>query len=147
MSGKQANRVYPQCFHNLPRNDEDYQGGYVLYCVTLHRFYVMEFGNGDNLTQQDIDRGYDDYMMIGAFQPEAYECMMDIVRQIQDGNSLDSIRGLTELTSLQMMIRRKEYGRTGDARAYIANALEMLGYGWKVEERMYKDLLFITKLK
>lgn len=145
MSKSKMKYPYPSVFHYLPRNDEDYQGGLVLYSTSMKTFYSMVFGTGDNLTQEYVDEGFDDYMLISAFEVDGEVPLLELVSQVKEGVDIDEITGVSEVESTMMLIRRAEYKGHGDVRAYVANALDMLGYN--MEEEGCRDLMYIATVK
>ena len=56
-------------FENIiPRNPNDWFGDVVLYNAYVQVFFNVAFGTGDNLDADDINNGYDDYIMVEMYK-------------------------------------------------------------------------------
>jgi len=132
---KQINPV----LYSLPRNDYDYEGGLTLYSVKDKLFYRIVFGTGDNLLHEDIEAGYDDYLMIDTYKVDEHTPLSRVFSQLNE-YEIDDVDGVEEVYGSQLLVRRKDY-ETGDIRAYLADALDEIGYTCEDKEKMYHDLI------
>ena len=132
-------------FRSIPENPYPFEGGVTLFSTNLNMFYYIWFGSGDNLNEEDIDNGYDDYMNIDVYKWDGERPLMEVINDIRhnDGYIAD-VEGLEESDGGMMLIKRADYNNRGDIRNYLENALEFGQYGADKVENLYKDLIFIT---
>ncbi len=142
--GLRLANVHP-VFMGLPRNRYDYEGGMVLYATRAEVFYRVVFGTGDNLLAEDRREGYDDYLMLDSYGLMSGVPVSSVFDQFRAGVEIEDVEGLVELDGSQMLVRRGEYG-TGDIRAYLENALDMIGYSAQNRDELYCDLLYVTEV-
>lgn len=131
----------------IPRNPHDWEGSVVLYSALSGRFFNVAFGAGDNLDYNDLDEGFDDYIMVEQYVLTG--SMEDVVRQAKESGYVDSCtKGLADVDGGQLLLRRREW-TNGDIRRFIMEALEFAGYGLPqplAEHRKgewYKDVIYI----
>ena len=137
---------FPKEFNMIPRNTFDFEGGVVLFAKDSDTFYHIWFGSGDNLTDEDIEDGYDDYMNYEVYRLVNGMSFDDVVPFIKEADGyLDVVEGLgiEEEDGGMMLIKRDDYGNSGDIRDYLENALEMANYGVSDIANLYKDLVFV----
>lgn len=135
---------FPKEFNMIPRNEFDFEGGVVLFSKDSDTFYHIWFGSGDNLDDADIEDGYDDYMNYESYRLADGVSFEDAVGLVKDAEGyLDEIECLEEEDGGMMLIKRAEYGDSGDIRDYLENALEMANYGVSDLANLYKDLVFV----
>lgn len=144
---KELTGRFPEVFKDMERNDIDFKGGCVLFSSNLNTFYNVVFGTGDNLSTEDIEQGFDDYVMVDSWVANWLEPLATVIQQLRDGKEGYDIRGLTEQDGAMMLVKRSRYGNSGDIRSYITNALEMVGYGSVEEGQLYRDLILVHKLR
>ena len=128
----------------LPRNRYDYEGGMVLYATREEVFFKVVFGTGDNLLAEDRREGYDDYLMLDSYGLMSGVPVSRVFDQLRSGTEIEDVEGLVERDGSQMLVRRGEYG-TGDIRAYLENALDMIGYSVHNRDELYCDILYVTE--
>lgn len=122
----------------IPRNSNDWQGSVVLYSAINETFFNVAFGTGDNLTDEDTDEGYDDYIMVEQYEMNGYRTFGEIVGEAKMiGEISDGTVGLKEVDGGQLLLRRKEWNN-GDIRRFIMEALDFAGY--KLPELVPKEL-------
>ena len=122
----------------IPRNSNDWQGSVVLYSAINETFFNVAFGTGDNLTDDDTDEGYDDYIMVEQYEMDGYRTFGEIVGEAKmRGEISNDTVGLKEVDGGQLLIRRKEW-EDGDIRRFIMEALDFAGY--KLPELVQKEL-------
>lgn len=122
----------------VPRNPIDWEGSVVLYSTINETFFNIAFGTGDNLTDEDTDEGYDDYLMVEQYEMDGYRTFGEIVGEakMKGEISYDTV-GLKEVDGGQMLLRRKEWN-DGDIRRFIMEAIDFAGY--KLPELVPKKL-------
>ena len=125
-------------FEKFPRNKVDYFGRVVLYSKNLDTFFDISFGCGDNLTQEDVENGYDDYLNISSWK--VIGDYNDILKDIKEDIYLDEIDGLEEYDGGMLLVKRADYNNSGDIRDYLENALDMGGYGVSEDMEYGSDL-------
>ena len=112
----------------VPRNPNDWEGSVVLYSTISETFFNVSFGTGDNLTDEDMDAGFDDYIMVDKFELDGYKTLGEIVCEAKmRGEISDNTVGLKEVDGGQLLLSRKEW-KCGDIRRFIMEALDFAGY-------------------
>ena len=129
----------------FPRNRYDYEGGMVLYATKDEVFYRVVFGTGDNLLAEDREEGFDDYLMLDSYGLMSGVPVSRVFDQLRTGVEIEDVEELVEFGGSQMLVRRGEYG-TGDIRAYLENALDMIGYSSRNRDELYCDLLYVAEV-
>lgn len=131
----------------VPRNPRDWDGSIVLYSVHNESFFVISFGDGSNLDGDDIEEGFDDYIMVDQFDldHEGRKRLMEIFVEAKRNGYLDSSEpGLVEMDGGQWLLKHKDW-KNGDIRRFIMEALDFAGYGlpeW-TECDWYKDIVYV----
>lgn len=132
-------------FRYIPENPFPFEGGVTLFATNLNVFYHIWFGSGDNLDEEDIEEGYDDYMNIDVYEWNGERPLMEVINEIRENDGyIDDIDGLEDTDGGMMLIKRADYNNSGDIRDYLENALDFGNYGADDIENLYKDLIFIT---
>ena len=132
-------------FLYIPENPFPFEGGVTLFSTDLNMFYHIWFGSGDNLDEEDIDNGFDDYMNIDAYKWNGERPLMEVINNIRENDGyIDDVDGLEDTDSGMLLIKRADYNNSGDIRDYLENALDFGEYGADNVESLYKDLIFIT---
>lgn len=120
---------------------EDYTGGAIFFDPRTNLYYRIVFGCGDNLTHEDIENGFDDYMMYDVYRLCEGLDRKYVEEGIEENDGyLDETDGLEEVDGGMMLIRRKDYAdpESGNYYLYLANALEMAEFDGE-----YKNLEFV----
>ena len=131
----------------VPKNKYDWEGGIVLYDAASEEFFNISFGSGDNLDADDIDEGFDDYIMVERYELDGTLGSAYVVTDAVDkGYVDDSTPGLREVDGGQLLLKRKEW-TDGDIRRFITEALDFVGYGADKVENLYKYLVYIASDK
>ncbi len=138
----------PSPFTTFPRNKFDYQGRVVLFDTVANVFYNFSFGTGDNLDDEDTDEGFDDYFMVDSWEWDEKTRLADIFNEIRMGVDMEEVDGIDEIDGGQLLIKRKEFGDSGDIRTYIPACLEFGGYYGDISrdtkpEDYYKTLIHV----
>lgn len=132
-------------FSYIPENPFPFEGGVTLFSTDLNMFYHIWFGSGDNLDEEDIDNGFDDYMNIDAYKWNGERPLMEVINNIRENDGyIDEVDGLEDTDSGMMLIKRADYKNSGDIRDYLENSLDFGEYKTDDVESLYKDLIFIT---
>lgn len=132
-------------FRYIPENPFPFEGGITLFSTQLNEFYHIWFGSGDNLDEEDIANGFDDYMNIDVYKWDGIRPLMEVVNEIKENDGyIDEVDGLMDEDGGMMLIKRSDYNNSGDIRYYLENSLEFGNYGADKVENLYKDLIFIT---
>ena len=132
-------------FLYIPENPFPFEGGVTLFSTDLNMFYHIWFGSGDNLDEEDIDNGFDDYMNIDAYKWNGERPLMEVINNIRENDGyIDEVDGLEDTDSGMMLIKRADYNNSCDSRDYVENALDFGNYGADGVESLYRDLIFIT---
>lgn len=112
----------------VPRNPIDWEGRVILYAAISEKFFRIAFGTGDNLTDDDTDEGFDDYIMADQYELDGYRTLGEIVGEAMvKGDIDDDTIGLKEVDGGQLLLRRSEW-KDGDVRRFIMEALDFSGY-------------------
>lgn len=131
----------------VPRNKSDWEGGIVLYGAASEEFFNISFGSGDNLDADDIDAGFDDYIMVERYELDGTKGSAFIVVDAVDKGYVDgTTEGLLEVYGGQLLLKRKEW-TDGDIRRFIIEALDFVGYGAANIDDQYKYLVYISSEK
>ena len=104
----------PQAFSRLTPNTADREGGILLFSPKTLVFYEITFGSGDNLSAEDYAGGYDGYIVVNTAKLVHGPCLEYLTVEQSDGGD--------------MLVRYDDYGRSGDIRDYLADALDFAGY-------------------
>ena len=132
-------------FYYIPENPFSFEGCVTLFSTDRNMFYHIWFGSGDNLDEDDIDNGFDDYMNIDAYKWNGERPLMEVINNIRENDGyIDEVDGLEDTDGGMMLIKRADYNNSGDIRDYLENSLDFANYGADNVESLYKDLLFIT---
>ena len=131
----------------IPRNSNDWQGSVVLYSAINETFFSVAFGTGDNLTDEDTDEGYDDYIMVEQYEMDGYRTFGEIVGEAKKYGEISyGTVGLKEVDGGQLLIRRKDWD-DGDIRRFIMEALDFAGYNLPElvpRELSHMDVIYIS---
>lgn len=112
----------------VPKNKFEWQGSVVMFDAAAEEFYNIAFGTGDNLTQEDIDAGYDDYIMVDRYGLDGSRgSAIVVVDAVKKGYVDESTGWLRLIDGGQMMIRRSDW-TDGDIRRFILEAMDFAGY-------------------
>ena len=131
----------------VPKNKYDWEGGIVLYDAASEEFFNISFGSGDNLDADDIDAGFDDYIMVERYELDGTKGSAFIVVDAVDKGYVDgTTEGLREVDGGQLLLKRKEW-TDGDIRRFITEALDFVGYGAASIDELYKYLVYIASEK
>ena len=128
----------------VPRNECDWEGEIVLLDMCEAMLYRIAFGSGDNLSEEDMDNGYDDYIMVDSYAITRDRPMHEVCTEIMSvGDVYDGQLGVEERDGGQMLIRRSEW-KDGDIRRFIMDALEFVGMGEAGAEGLYRYVVYLT---
>ena len=131
----------------VPKNKYDWEGGIVLYDAASEEFFNISFGSGDNLDADDIDAGFDDYIMVERYELDGTKGSAFIIVDAVDKGYVDyTTEGLREVDGGQLLLKRKEW-TDGDIRRFITEALEFVGYGAESIDDLYKYIVYIASEK
>ena len=131
----------------VPKNRFEWEGGIVLYDAASEEFYNIAFGSGCNLDSNDIDEGFDDYIMVERYELDGTLGSAYVVTDAVDkGYVDDSTPGLREVDGGQLLLKRKEW-TDGDIRRFIMEAMDFAGYGADKVEDLYKHVVYIASDK
>ena len=131
----------------VPKNKFDWEGGIVLYDAASEEFFNISFGSGDNLDADDIDAGFDDYIMVERYELDGTKGSAFIVVDAVDKGYVDgTTEGLREVDGGQLLLKHKEW-TDGDIRRFITEALDFVGYGAASIDELYKYLVYISSEK
>ena len=103
-----------QAFSRLTPNTADREGGIILFSPKTLVFYEITFGSGDNLSAEDSAGGYDGYIVVNTAKLVHGPGLEYLTVEPSDGGD--------------MLVRYDDYGRSGDIRDYLADALDFAGY-------------------
>ena len=128
----------------VPKNRFAWEGGIVLYDAASEEFFNIAFGSGGNLDADDIDAGFDDYIMVERYELDGTRGAASIVVDAMDNGFVDEdTEGLREVDGGQLLLKRDEW-TDGDIRRFITEALDFAGYGADRAENMYRHLVYIA---
>ena len=131
----------------VPKNKYDWEGGVVLYDAASDEFFNIAFGAGGNLDSDDIDAGFDDYIMVERYELDGTKgSAFVVVDAVDKGFVDDTTEGLREVDGGQLLLKRKEW-TDGDIRRFITEALDFVGYGAASIDELYKYLVYIASEK
>lgn len=131
----------------VPKNKFEWEGGIVLYDAASEEFFNISFGSGDNLDSDDIDEGFDDYIMVERYELDGTKGSALIVVDAVDKGYVDgTTEGLREVDGGQLLLKRNEW-TDGDIRRFITEALDFVGYGAESIDDLYKYLVYIASEK
>ena len=131
----------------VPKNKFDWEGGIVLYDEKSEEFFNISFGSGDNLDADDIEAGFDDYIMVERYELDGTIGPEFVVADAVDKGFIDNTtEGLREIDGGQLLLKRKEW-TDGDIRRFITEALEFVGYGAESIDELYKYIVYIASEK
>lgn len=131
----------------VPKNKYDWEGGVVLYDAASDEFFNIAFGAGGNLDSDDIDAGFDDYIMVERYELDGTKGSAFVVMNAVDKGFVDdTTEGLREVDGGQLLLKRKEW-TDGDIRRFITEALDFVGYGAASIDELYKYLVYIASEK
>ena len=131
----------------VPKNKFDWEGGIVLYDEKSEEFFNISFGSGDNLDADDIDNGFDDYIMVERYGLDGTIGLEFVAADAVDKGFVDdTTEGLREIDGGQLLLKRKEW-TDGDIRRFITEALEFGGYGAERIDDLYKYIIYIASEK
>ncbi len=128
----------------VPKNKAEWEGSIVLYDAAADEFYSIAFGDGGNLDNNDLDAGFDDYIMVERYELDGTKKLAFVVVDAVDkGYVDDTTEGLREVDGGQLLLKRNEW-TDGDIRRFITEALDFAGYGADRVENLYKHLVYIA---
>jgi len=129
----------------VPRNLDDWFGNVCLYDAGSKKVYQITFGSGDNLTEEDIHEGYDDYIMVERYGLDGDAALEDILSELKEnGGYADMVHGLEEEDGGQMLLKRSEWS-SGNIVLFISDALDFCGgYPVPTEVTDYSDLIYVA---
>ena len=131
----------------IPKNKYEWEGGVVLYDAVSEEFFNIAFGSGDNLNSDDIDAGFDDYIMVERYELDGTKgSAFVVVDAVDKGFVDDTTEGLREVDGGQLLLKRKEW-TDGDIRRFITEALDFVGYGAACIDEPYRYLVYIASEK
>ena len=131
----------------VPKNKFDWEGGIVLYDEKSEEFFNISFGSGDNLDADDIEAGFDDYIMVERYELDGTIGPEFVVADAVDKGFIDNTtEGLREIDGGQLLLKHKEW-TDGDIRRFITEALEFVGYGAESIDELYKYIVYIASEK
>lgn len=131
----------------VPKNKFDWEGGIVLYDAASEEFFNISFGSGGNLDADDIDAGFDDYIMVERYELDGTKGSAFIVVDAVDNGCVDgNTEGLREVDGGQLLLKHKEW-TDGDIRRFITYAIDFVGYGAASIDELYKYLVYIASEK
>ena len=130
----------------VPRNPTDWEGCVVMYSTIGGTFFNIAFGTGDNLDGDDMDDGFDDYIMSDQWQLDGTRDLVDVIDDIKHKGYVDEfVEGVESVEGGQLLLMRKEW-RNGDIRRFIMEAMDFAGYGLPKGSTMdlfHKDAIYI----
>ena len=130
----------------VPRNPVDWEGSVVMYSTINQTFFNIAFGTGDNLDGEDMDQGFNDYIMVDQFELDGTFGFGDVVNNIKHaGYAEGDMAGLDEIDGGQWLLRHKDW-RNGDIRRFIMEAMDFAGYGLPKgtkKDMLHKDAIYI----
>lgn len=128
----------------VPKNKIEWQGSVVMYDAEADEFFNIAFGDGGNLDSDDVDAGFDDYIMVERYELDGTKwSAWIIVDAIDKGYVDDSTEGLREVDGGQLLLKRREW-KNGDIRRFIMEAMEFAGYGSADVKTLYKYVTYIA---
>lgn len=131
----------------VPQNKFGWEGSVVMYDAAADEFYNIAFGSGDNLDSDDIDAGFDDYIMVERYALDGTVGSAYVVAQaVDDGYVDETTVGLKEVDGGQLLLKHKEW-TDGDIRRFIMEAMDFAGYGAAKVEDLYKHVVYIASDK
>ena len=139
-----ARKSYERFKDVIPRNKVDWEGGVVLYDAAYEEFFSVVFGSGDNLGSEDIEAGFDDYIMVDRYELDGTRGSAFVMVDAVDKGYVDeTTEGLREVDGGQLLLKRKEWA-DGDIRRFIKEAIDFVGYGADSEDNLYKHIVYIA---
>lgn len=130
----------------VPRNPRDWFGSVVVYSTVNSSFFNIAFGTGDNLDGDDIDEGFNDYIMVDQFETNGEEKLEDILDHVMRTGYVDEYTpGVSQVDGGQWLLRRKDW-RNGDIRRFIMEAMDFAGYGLPKGTRkvmFHRDVVYV----
>ena len=129
----------------VPKNPIPWNGTVVLYSVWNNAFFNIAFGDGCNLDGDDMDNGFDDYMMVDQYATDGKRKLEDIIDHAKNAGYVDECtEGLVQVDGMQWLLKHKDWN-SGDIRRFLMEALECAGYGVpeSAMDGMYRDIIYI----
>ena len=129
----------------VPQNPVPWEGTVVLYSPWCNTFFNVAFGTGDNLSDEDIDDGFDDYIMVDQYRLEDDGNMAEVILKIKNTGCIDECsRGLREIDGGQWLLKRREW-QDGDIRRFLMEAMSFAGYNamHRHKDMRYKDVVYL----
>lgn len=128
----------------VPRNPHDWEGCVVLYSTWNGVFYQIAFGTGGNLSDEDLDHGFNDYIIVTQHIPnEEGFSLGDVLTKIKNTGSADDVLGIRENDSAMWTLKHRDWGN-GDIRRFIMGALDFVyGVPKSALDGIYKDLIYV----
>ena len=129
----------------VPRNPHDWEGGVVLYSTWNNEFYDIAFGAGGNLDDNDLDEGFNDYIMAVGFEPDGSVGLDDIITRVKNiGYASSDVDGLRDVDGMCWTLKHKDW-RNGDIRRFLMEGLNCAGYGFAKSHAdwAYRDIIYI----
>lgn len=131
----------------VPKNEFEWEGSVVMYDADADEFYNIAFGTGDNLTQDDVDDGFDDYIMVDRYELDDTRVpSWVIVRAIDEGIIDENTEGVNLIDGGQLLLKRSEW-TDGDIRRFILLAMEFAGYVVEDAKDACKHVVYIASEK
>ena len=129
----------------VPRNPYDWEGSVVLYSVFTRSFFAIAFGSGGNLDGDDMDNGFNDYIMADQYElsePQLLDHVMLVAKNT--GYVDETVNGLKPVDGGQWLLKHKDWNN-GDIRRFIMEGLTFAGYGLCKEDadKMFKDIVYV----
>lgn len=129
----------------VPKNPVPWNGTVVLYSAWNNALFNIAFGDGSNLDGDDMDQGFDDYMMVDQYATDGTRKLEDIIDQTKNSGYVDEFtEGIEQADGMQWLLKHKDWN-SGDIRRFLMEALECAGYGVPESARdgMYRDIIYI----
>lgn len=129
----------------VPKNPIPWNGTVVLYSVWNNAFFNIAFGDGCNLDGDDMDQGFNDYIMVDQYALDGTKKLEDIIDQAKNAGYVDELtEGLEQVDGMQWLLKHNDWN-SGDIRRFLMEALECAGYGVPESARdgRYRDIIYI----
>jgi len=128
----------------VPKNKFEWEGGIVLYDAASEEFFNIAFGSGSNLDIDDLNAGFDDYIMVERYELDGTKGSAFVVMDAVDNGCIDyTTEGLRGVDGGQLLLKRKEW-TDGDIRRFITTALDFVGCRAASIDDLYKYLVYIA---
>ena len=144
-NGMQEHESFEYFKRIVPKNPLPWNGTVVLYSAWNGAFFNIAFGDGCNLDGDDMDQGFNDYMMVDQYVLDGTKKLEDIIDQTKNAGYVDDLTdGLVQVDGMQWLLKHKDWN-SGDIRRFLMEALECAGYGVPESSRdgRYRDIIYI----